>query len=136
MKEITFTIPYPPSVNKIYAQSPKPKVSKAGKIYYPRLLSKEGQEFKKYVSELIFYTFPRIKYEDHPVEINIIVNEPNDNRTRDSHNGEKILYDAIQESGIINNDKQLVKRSSTPGKKIDKGSWIVVMRPYYPTDPS
>lgn len=135
MEEIIFIVPYPPSVNKAYSTSSKGKIVKggknAGKIYFPRRLSPESLAYKKFVSQLIFFSFLKVKYDDHPVEIEIIVNSPDDNRTRDDHNCEKILYDAIQESGIIKNDKQIVKRTIMPGIKIGKGSWIVKMNPYY-----
>ena len=130
MERISFTTPYPPSVNRIYATSSQRKISKAGKVYYPRILSKEAKAFKKYVSELLFYTFPKVKYGRHPVDIDIVVFPPDDKRTRDDHNIEKILYDAIEMSGIIDNDKQIVKRSICQGKKVKGGSLNIVMKPY------
>jgi len=130
MQKISFTTPFPPSVNRIYATSSRPKISKAGKIYYPRVLSKEGRVFKKYVSELLRFGFYKVKYGDHPVEIEVTFCLPDDNRTRDDHNCEKILYDAIQESGIINNDKQLYPRHILRGKKVKGGAAHIIMKPY------
>lgn len=129
MQPITFTIPYPPSHNRMYLSVNV--FSAKQKRHVPRrFLTKEARSFKKYVSELIFYSFPRIKYGNHPVSVNIVVNPPLDNRKRDHANGEKALFDAIAASGIIDDDDQIVDRSSTIGPKIGRGQWIVTIKPF------
>jgi len=132
MKSITFTTPYPPSNNSLYTGSHQKKWSEnKQKFYYPRVLTTEARQFKKYVSELIAYSFSKVKYGKNFVEVHIIVNPPADNRKRDIHNGEKVLFDAIKASGIIEDDDQIVHRTSTIGEKLGKGQWIVTMKPYY-----
>jgi Holliday junction resolvase RusA-like endonuclease len=131
MKPIEFIVPYPPTVNNLYVVSNQRTWSKKkNKWYYPRFLTAEARNYKKYVSELIAYTFPKIKYGEHPIGVYITVNPPNDNRRRDIHNGEKILFDAIKESGIINDDHQIIDRSSTISEKIKDGQWKVKIKPY------
>lgn len=131
MEPITFTVPFPPSCNHLYVSSPYKKWSKKlGKWYYPRYLATEAKQYKKLVSELILYKFPKIKYGKEPIGVYIVVYPPNDNRIRDMHNGEKILFDAIEASGIIDNDCQVVERSSSIGDKTDKGQWVVTIKPF------
>lgn len=129
MESITFTVPYPPTCNNLYVSSPKKKWSKRlKKWYYPRYMTKEAKQYKKLVSELIFYKFPKVKYGKLPIGVYITVYPPNDNRMRDIHNGEKILFDAIEASGIIDNDCKIVDRSSTIAHKVDKGEWVVKIK--------
>jgi len=93
-------------------------------------MSKEATQYKKLVSELIFYKFPKVKYEKVPVGVYIIIYPPDDNRIRDMHNGEKILFDSIEASGIIDNDCQIVDRSSTIAYKMDKGQWVITIKQF------
>lgn len=135
MEEIKIIVPYPPSINRIYVTSAKPSWSKTKQKWYsPRFLTKEGRAYKKLVSELIYYTFPKVKYGDSLIEVHCLVNPPNDNRHRDHHNAEKILFDCIEASGIIKNDKQIMNRSCTIGKKIEGGQWVVRIKPFRETD--
>jgi Holliday junction resolvase RusA-like endonuclease len=131
MESITFTVPFPPTCNHLYVSSPHRKWSKRlQKWYYPRYLSKEALQYKKLVSDLIFYKFPKVKYGKSPIGVYIIVYPPDDNRRRDMHNGEKILFDSIEESGIIDNDCQIVDRSSKIAHKMDKGQWVITIKPF------
>lgn len=131
MQSITFTTPYPPSNNSLYTISKNKTWSEDKEKYYnKRVLTNKARCFKKYVSELIAYTHPKIKYGRELVEVHILVNPPKDNRRRDIHNGEKALFDAIKASGIIEDDDQIVHRTSTIGDKMDGGQWIVTMKLY------
>jgi Holliday junction resolvase RusA-like endonuclease len=135
MQPIEFIVPYPPTANNLHVVSKQRRWSeKKKKWYFPRVLTPKARNYKKYVSELIFYTFPKIKYGKQPVGVYIIVNPPNDNRIRDIHNGEKILFDAIKESGIITDDHQIVDRSSTIAEKIKDGQWKVKIKPFMRTE--
>jgi len=134
MIEITFTTPWPPSVNQLYTTSAVPRYSqKKQKYYYPRHLCKKGYEFKKYVVELLNYTFPKVRYGSHPVKIYIVYRLPLDKRKRDVHNVEKILFDSIKASGIIDDDDQIVKWTFDPGKKCPNGELEITMKPYHET---
>lgn len=129
MQGITFTVPFPPSCNHLYVSSPHRKWSKKlGKWYCPRYLAPEAKQYKKLVSGLIACKFPEVKYGKAQVGVYITVYPPGDNRVRDMHNGEKILFDAIEASGIIANDCQIVDRSSTIAHKVDKGQWVVTIK--------
>jgi Holliday junction resolvase RusA-like endonuclease len=135
MQPIEFIVPYPPTANNLYVVSKRAKWSKKkNKWYYPRFLAPKARSYKKYVSELIAYTFPKVKYGTHPIGVYITVSPPNDNRIRDIHNGEKILFDAIQESGIIDNDHQILDRSSKIGEKVKDGQWKINIKPLSPKE--
>ena len=135
MKTIEFSIPYPPTVNHLYSTSGVRKWSeKKKKWYYPRHTSNEARKFKNEVAQIIAYECPKVHYGDSLVEVHIIVYPHTDKRKRDHHNGEKALYDAIELSGIINNDKQIVKRSQDIGEPVQGGRWHVTIKPYQPKE--
>jgi Holliday junction resolvase RusA-like endonuclease len=48
----------------------------------------------------------------------------------DNHNCEKIVFDAIQLSGIINNDKQIIAHEIIPGIIKNPPSWTIKIEPY------
>src|SRR5271169_2955749 len=102
-KPISFSIPLPPSINEQYVNhKPTPRDTNAR----GRHLTKAARSYKKSVAEQIMYCFPRVKYGKDPVSISIVV-YPKNNR-RDEFNCEKIVFDAIQDSGIIENDRQII----------------------------
>lgn len=127
MENIEFIVPWPPSANSLYVNEnkltlsqPKDPLKKAPRYYQKRRLSKEGINFTKYVKDLLGYTFPRVKYGSHPVFAYITLYPP-DKRRRDHPNCEKVLYDAIQKSGIINDDRQFLERKSSAGVVVKDG---------------
>lgn len=123
MENIKLSIPYPPSVNRIYYNR---KVTN-GKLR-GRGLTNEANVYKKMVADLIHYSFPRIKYGKQDVKVTILSRPPN--KRGDNHNGLKIVFDAIQLSGLIDNDKQIVSLEIIPCEVTKNPEWIVKIQPY------
>lgn len=142
-KEICFEVNWPPSINKMYSNNgfagkPTGKyyVNSKGQIApiksKGRRLSLEGKKYKRNVCDIIRLTNPRIFYGKQKMGVTIYAHSP-DNRVRDNHNGLKILFDAIEDSGIIENDKQIVSTTLIPAEGIHKpGYWKVFLKPYKP----
>ena len=123
--ELEFKIPWPTSVNKMYVRNPNQKINKKR----DRFLSPEAREYKKMLAQLFFYTSKGIRYGDHDVLVDISTHAP-DNKTRDTDNGLKIVFDSLQKSTLITNDKQIVCFSVRKGANFNPGFWIVRIRPY------
>jgi Holliday junction resolvase RusA-like endonuclease len=123
MKTVQITIPYPPSVNKIYYNRQTPDSQLRG-----RGLTSEAKKYKNYVAELLHYSFPSIKFGKQDVKVSILSNPPN--KRGDNHNGLKIVFDAIELSGIIENDKQIVALEIIPCEIQNPPSWNIKIEPY------
>jgi len=123
MKIVEICIPYPPSVNKIYYNRSNPSIKATG-----RGLTSEARGYKKYVAELIHYSLPSIKFGSKDVKVSILSSPPN-NRG-DNHNGLKIVFDAIELSGLIDNDKQIVALEIIPCEIKNPGTWNLKIEPY------
>ena len=128
MKTVLINIPYPPSVNKTYynrviATDPLKKNKLRG-----RGLTKEARDYKKTVASLIYYQFNNQKFEDNKVKVTILDNPIND--MRDNHNCLKIVFDAIELSGLINNDRQIIAHEIIPGEFQDPPSWTLKIEIY------
>lgn len=124
MKNILITIPYPPSVNKIYHNRVIVKDPGSKNHLRGRGLTKEARDYKNYVATLLNYKFKHMKFGDKLVKITILDNPRN--LRGDSHNGLKIVFDAIELSGLIDNDKQIVSYEVIPGKiKKTDPTWTI-----------
>lgn len=124
MKNILITIPYPPSVNKIYHNRVIVKDFGSKNRLRGRGLTKEARDYKNYVATLLNYKFKHMKFGDKLVKITILDNPRN--LRGDSHNGLKIVFDAIELSGLIDNDKQIVSYEVIPGKiKKTDPTWTI-----------
>jgi crossover junction endodeoxyribonuclease RusA len=123
MKIIALCIPYPPSVNRIYYNRSNPAPNLRG-----RGLTYEAKAYKKLVAGMIHYSFPDIKYGKQNVKVSILSSPPN-NRG-DNHNGLKIVFDAIEMSGIIDNDKQIIALEIIPADIHIPSSWYLKIHPY------
>lgn len=128
MKNVVITIPYPPSVNKTYYNRTITKDSVVKNTLRGRGLTKEAKAYKLGVANLLHYQFLNIKYGNHPVKVTILDN-PSDGRG-DNHNCEKIVFDAIQLSGLIDNDKQIIAHEMIPGVYKNPPSWTIKIEPY------
>jgi len=124
MKILSIVIPYPISVNKMYYN----RNLDGKKGLRGRGLTKEAIQYKKYVAELLHYSFLGSKFGDSNVKVTILDNPPH--RRLDSHNGLKIVFDAIQLSGIINNDKQIVAYEVIPGAIKKPPVWNLKIEAY------
>lgn len=127
MKFVEICIPYPPSVNKIYYNRQQKSPTLRG-----RGLTMEAKHYKKYVANLIHYSFPTVKFGKQDVKVSILSNPPN-NRG-DNHNGIKIVFDALELSGIIDNDKQIVALEIVPGDITIPSTWNIKIETYTPTE--
>lgn len=128
MKTLSITIPYPPSVNRIYHNRIITKDLCAKNHLRGRGLTKEARTYKTYVANLLHYSFLNSKFGDQNVKVTILDNPSN--RRGDSHNGLKIVFDAMQLSGIINNDKQIVAYEVIPGEIKKPPVWFLKIAPY------
>lgn len=137
--EIQFDLPWPPSINKTYVNA-SPHVSK--KSYYinhvgkvierktpGRFLSKEGRSYKKLASEIAFYSSLGKKFGKRKIEVKIVQFLP-DGRKRDRDNGIKIVFDSLELSGLIDNDRQIVGFEVVEGPPVEKPYWKLWIRPY------
>lgn len=89
-------LPYPPTVNKYWTYT------KSGK----RILTPKARDYKN----LVAWKF-RV-YRIKPINIPMIAwieLYPPDNRVRDTDNTQKAIFDALQYSGLIVNDKLIVE---------------------------
>lgn len=128
MKSILLTIPYPPSVNKIYYNRYIIKDGITKNHQKGRGLTKEARSYLKLVSSLIYFSFPGITFGKENVKITILDNPSH--RLGDNHNCEKIVYDAIQMSKIIYNDKQIIAHEMIPGVCKNPPTWTIKIEPY------
>jgi len=97
MSEIKLTIPYPPSVNHSYGS----------RINHQRYLLPKVRQFRQSVLALFLESKQR-SLGDDCVMLSLSIFPP-DRRVRDIDNILKQLCDALQYSGMINNDKQIRK---------------------------
>lgn len=128
MKIFYVSIPYPPSVNRIYHNRIISKNSCTKNHLRGRGLTKEARDYKQCVAKILYYSFLNSKFGDQNVKVTILDNPPH--RRGDSHNGLKIVFDAIQLSGIINNDKQIVAYEVIPGSVKNPPTWLIKIEPY------
>lgn len=126
MKSFVVTIPYPPSVNRIYFNRMR-KDTKGNRVK-GRGLTTEAREYKDHVSNLIGYLGYNCRFGDSPIKVTIL-DKPR-NGQRDSHNGIKIVFDAIEQSGLIDNDKQIIAYEVIPGIFANPPSWVLKLEPY------
>jgi crossover junction endodeoxyribonuclease RusA len=91
-----FTLPYPPSVNKLW------------RAYNGRnILSKEGRLYKQIVS-LEFSLQNGFSFGNVPISIKMEI-QPPDRRKRDIDNIPKIVLDSLQNAGCFDDDSQIVE---------------------------
>lgn len=131
MKIVHVSIPYPPSVNKIYYNRTIAPSAISNNLR-GRGLTKEGKAYKKMVADLIHYSYPHIKFGKDDVKVSILSSPPN--QRGDNHNGLKIVFDAIEMSGLIDNDKQIVALDLMPSDIKQPGGWDIIISPYTPLD--
>jgi crossover junction endodeoxyribonuclease RusA len=98
-KKLSFYLPYPIkcSVNAMYIWNKKGSI----------LLSCHA---KKYKQDVYYLTRQLEKFGSDDVSVDISMYPP-DNRTRDTDNILKVLFDSLQYSQIIDNDKQIKKHT-------------------------
>lgn len=111
-------VDYPVSVNRIYRRLKKGVV-----------LTKKAAEYKAYTA----WKFKRLtKLYDKPVQL-IVELYSADKRVRDIDNGMKILFDAIEHSGVIDNDFQIKKLVVTSHVGAEKAYARVLIAELYST---
>jgi len=96
VKEITMILPWPPSVNSIWATDRK------GNWYS----TKVATDFKELVKYAV-YKAKSPKFNDSATISVEVIAYPPDNRKRDLDNIFKILADALQEAKVYKNDVQI-----------------------------
>jgi Holliday junction resolvase RusA-like endonuclease len=138
-REISFELPWPPSVNKIYVNAPETPGKKAyrynsqGQIVEKkgrgRYLTKDARNYKKNAVELIYFSFLGLKYGKIKMELKIVQFNKKGRRP-DSDNGMKIVRDCIEKSGIIDNDRQIVAYEVVEGSEVEVPYWKLFLRPY------
>jgi len=115
-KSVELSLPWPPSVNKIWATTSK------GKWYE----TKVATEFKEYV---IYYArtkkIARFKPDDK-IFFKMLA-FPADNRRRDLDNLAKVVCDALQEAKVFKNDCQIKKIYMEMMPKNNVGNVIVTL---------
>lgn len=91
-------LPWPPSVNHYYVSIPG-----GGKA-----LTEVARQFRRDVSAIAYREMLAAEVEQFngPVSVQITLAPP-DNRKRDTDNGLKALFDALQHAGIVADDSQI-----------------------------
>jgi len=105
--KLEITLPWPPSANR-YWRFVNNRV----------LVSREARAYKNHVIALS-HTWPDIKFNDARLEVTITAHAP-DKRARDLDNLIKITCDALQETGVFDNDAQIDKITIIRGVPVDK----------------
>lgn len=107
-----FKLPYPPSLNMLYAT-----------FKGTRILSAKGRKYKKAVSDIVLLT-PDTKKLSGSVCVDIQVHVP-DSRRRDLDNIVKIIFDSLGNAGLFEDDSQIDKFTVTRRNK-EKDGYVIV----------
>lgn len=115
---IWITLPFPPALNHLYANTEN-----------GRVLSKNGKSYKQEVyiacnDQGIAHCIGRLTVE--------IWAYPPDNRKRDIDGMLKIVLDSLQEAGVYGNDSQIDTLTIHRGKVTDGGKMTVMITGDYP----
>ncbi len=115
---VTFELPFPPSNNNYY------RSMKTGRV----LISEKGRNYRTEITLLcISKKIP--KFGDKLLWA-IVDYHPKDNRVGDIDNYTKPLFDALQISGVCNNDKQIKKHCKTMMKPNGKGTVLITLKEF------
>jgi len=118
---ITIKLPFPPSSNHVYMH--RAMNCRGGKNIVTKFLSQEGKDYKAIVCKAIKGLCCDVMTKDVCMKAVLVVK---DKRARDTDNYSKVLHDAVTESGIINDDSQIV--SDTVIKKLsDKKEHFLIL---------
>jgi len=93
-----------------------------------RGLTKEARNYRKMVANLIRYSFLSTNFGKEKVKLTIL--DCQVKARGDNHNCIKIVADAIELSGIIKNDKQIVASEIIPYHTSPKNEWIIKLELY------
>jgi len=107
-------LPYPPSINNYWIASG-----------HRRFISKRGVEFKQAVSEYVAL-HQLESFGDGSVVVDIVL-RPRDARLMDIDNCIKPILDALQDSGLMTDDKQVHQVSITRGLVMKGGGGCIVV---------
>lgn len=92
MEEVSFDLPWPPSVNRYYRHvGPRVLISREGRKYRMMVVSRLGGHFKKLSGAVAF----------------IAECYPPDRRRRDLDNLLKCLQDSVTAAGVLDDDSQI-----------------------------
>ena len=112
---VTFTLPFPPSINDYYRRRVK------GGVY----IDSTGQAFRKAVVERLSFIFKGGKPTTSDIEMQVEM-YPKDRRRRDVDNILKPLLDAMEHAGVYKNDSQIKKLTIEKFEPRDKTGSVVV----------
>ena len=92
MDEVSFTVDWPPSINRYYRHvGPRVLISREGRLYRERCIDRLKDKFSTLTGKL------RFTAELYPA----------DNRRRDIDNILKCLFDSLQHAGVYQDDSQI-----------------------------
>lgn len=106
---ITFSLPFPESVNAIYSSMPR-----SGRVY----LAPKAKEYKLKVEAIVKQMIQNgelPKLGKARLAVQYVFNEPDASRSRDVANYEKILTDGIQAGKLFDDDSQIDDNRQTRG---------------------
>lgn len=120
MEPMTFTLPYPPSVNH-YKSVGQLVRTKSGKLYQKRFNSPETTAFYYKVWQAIRFKAP-LRPLESTISLEVSVYPP-DKRKRDLDGILKVLMDSLQRGGLILDDYQVarllvIRRDIIPGGQV------------------
>lgn len=116
---ITFTLPWPPSVNTYYRAI-------MGANHSRILLSERGRRYRKAVGDqVLIQSVPRHTMNGR-LEIEVLASPP-DHRKRDLDNLWKGVLDALQHAGVIQDDSQFDVMTIRRGQVVKDGELQVLI---------
>ena len=125
MKEITLTLPYPPTVNS-YKRAGRLTTTKTGKLYQPRVNTDATKRFYYEVWMLVRQKgFEGFGGAVLSLEIDIY---PPDKRRRDIDNIIKPACDSLMNSGLFDDDSQIARLIVQRQHIISSGELVVRIR--------
>ncbi len=113
---IKITLPYPPSVNRLWRH-----------VGHRVLVSKEGRQYRVQVAMAL--RMAGIEPLEGPVSLEIVL-QPPDRRRRDLDNCLKILIDSLEHGGAFADDSQVKRLLVEWGDPVKDGQAIVSISEY------
>lgn len=123
----TLTLPWPPSLN--HYLEPVVRQSKSGRRYFSKKRTKEANKYRDdvywLVREQLGVNFSQFRF---PVKAEITFHPPN-RAKRDLDNFEKVMLDALVNSGLLLDDSLIKKVLKEFGGVVKRGMVVVRISP-------
>lgn len=120
MNELTFLLPWPPSVNVMW-RSPR-----SGRLAGRTLLSAAGRSYRQAVADAMI--LQRVPWHSFKGKLGVhITAHPPDRRRRDLDNLPKAALDGLQHAGVIVDDSEIDELRIVRSRIVENGRLIVLV---------